>query len=884
MPDSTLTSHPILLVDKEGTFGELLVKKTQETHLTILVSSKEIEPVKNLIYVPFKKRIPKIPDNTFSQIILCYQGEKELQEALPSFILKAKENNARLTIVTDIFHYKENLSQKLFQHYTNAQVIVVGDMFGSDFTTPTPVNTLLLEAKTTGKVVLFNNGLSFLYPVFEEDVAEGLAAVLFSLSEPQQTYLLFSKHPVTALSFVRSLEKTYPLLGIDFLRGNRKEVEVQIPDGVSVFGSSYPLSQRLKAIDLTHTPLFKKTEKKKKIKRVKQKRPVFLFISLLFFILSLPLLSSVGLAMGGGALLLSAQNSLEKGEIESAKSSAQAAASLLGIADQSVSTLRGLTSVVGLQGEVLGFQSTIHTGKIMSDAFVEGIEGIQTIQKVFQGNSSNGEGEFIEGLGMVKESVRSIQQLQVEGQIPDSYKNKVKAFEKPFVLFLNTADAYPTLFGFDKPKTYLVLFQNNYELRPTGGFIGSYGILKVERGRVLEFHIEDVYNADGKLTADIEPPFPYQRYMGATHWFLRDSNYAIDFPTSAANSASFLEMETGQKVDGVFAVDVSFIASLLHATGPLKISDYNETLTPENFFLTTEKHVEQEFFPGSTQKKDYLKSVQRALESRFKEGKLNYQKLLSLIISGVEEKHVLFAFSDPSIQRLFSVNNLSGALTDLRQSSRTVFLDTVGVNEANIGLNKGNYYIKRTIDQEVTVDGDGKVSGEVIVSYQNTSKQQDPFGGEYKAYLRYILPEGALLREIQIDGVVQPAPQAEVRASEYKAPRFKAPAGVEVERVSQDKKTFFGLLVTVPMQQTKKVTLVYDLTQKISVDDPTFSYDLWVIKQPGTLADPYRLSLSYPVATRLLQSSSPVNDVGGKLIFETTLKEDKHLILYFGQR
>jgi len=64
------------------------------------------------------------------------------------------------------------------------------------------------------------------------------------------------------------------------------------------------------------------------------------------------------------------------------------------------------------------------------------------------------------------------------------------------------------------------------ELRPGGGFIGSYGILTMDKGKVSDFKIHDVYDADGKLKASIEPQFPVRRYLKLPHLFLRDSNFS----------------------------------------------------------------------------------------------------------------------------------------------------------------------------------------------------------------------------------------------------------------------------------------------------------------------------------------------------------------------
>src|SRR3989344_5241553 len=113
------------------------------------------------------------------------------------------------------------------------------------------------------------------------------------------------------------------------------------------------------------------------------------------------------------------------------------------------------------------------------------------------------------------------------------------------------------------------------ELRPGGGFIGSYGLLTFSKGKITDFSIHDVYDADGQLKGHIEPPFPIRRYLPQIHWYMRDSNWDVDFAKAASTSAYFLNAETGKTVDGVIGVDLSFVKNLLSVTGPITVSDYN---------------------------------------------------------------------------------------------------------------------------------------------------------------------------------------------------------------------------------------------------------------------------------------------------------------------
>jgi len=113
--------------------------------------------------------------------------------------------------------------------------------------------------------------------------------------------------------------------------------------------------------------------------------------------------------------------------------------------------------------------------------------------------------------------------------------------------------------------------------------------------------------------------------MGAPNWFLRDSNFNPDFAMSASQAASFLKLETGESINGVIGIDVSFLSSLLDATGPVKLPDYQQTLTKDNFYLLTQSQVENNFFPGSTQKKDFLKAAEGEVNEKAAESSILLQ-------------------------------------------------------------------------------------------------------------------------------------------------------------------------------------------------------------------------------------------------------------------
>lgn len=885
-----MSKHPVLVVDKEGRIGPTLAHKLSQTSLTVLVSSQPAEG-SNIISIPFLKKIPRIPNNSFSHLFIVYSGEKELEQAFSSFIAKAQETQAKLILITSIFHFKQAIADRLFSLYEHAEVVVIGDTFSPPFTPESPVTDILSSAKTTGRIELPDNGLTPLYPVALADVVEGVISAGYSMSEDRQVFAVLPPHPLPALSFARLLQKQEPLLKIDFVVAHSPQPAVTLPHQAVPLLTDYALERQLKQLDLTYTPP-KKTLSTKRVKTSKirtskapsPKRPVFLLLSIIFFLLALPFILTIGTALTGGLLLKQTGSLAEKGSLAEALASSRAAASFLTLSDQTAVTLRGVVSVIGLSQEVLGFQSLIHSGREIADATTELLDAGTQLQTLLASKTPVSKESYLNAIDKLKQGATSLQAIEAEDTLPDTYKQKLKAFEEPMGLLINLVDATPQLLGFNGKQRYLVLFQNNFELRPGGGFIGSYGLLDVDHGKVTNLSINDVYDADGKLSAQVDPPFGLRRYMGAPHWFLRDSNFDPDFPASASQAASFLKLETGQSVNGVIGIDVTFLSSLLDATGPIKLPDYQETLTKDNFYLLTQSHVENNFFPGSTQKKDFLRAAETELMHRLQNRQFSYKKMLSILTAMIAEKHLLVAFPDASMQKLFTVNSLSGSISEQRDQSPNTFLDSLELNEANIGQNKSNYYLKRSLDQSVTIDGEGTVTDTMKVTYTNTSTKASPFGGDYKAYVRIVVPQGAVITDIQVDNTEQTISEAVTDEDVYLAKFFKPPQGIEVDREEEKGKTLYGLVVIVPQGQTKIVSVTYRLPTHVPVDSQEWTYDLNLIKQPGTLNDPYSLTVNYPLAVKLYTSRPGMNDLGGKAVLDGRLDRDQDISLTFVSR
>lgn len=805
----------ILIVDRQGFLGEAIFKKLPSEATTVFIDEK--------------KKIPKIPNVHYDYIFFIQNEQQEEKDLREKIVKKAEAERARFIYLVKLSEKTEQAIEKVKNLSNKACVVVYGDLFGeSPLKIENAVNKFLYQAKKNNVLKVPDSGIRKIYPVFFEDVASNILKVAFLESNEVKTFFLFPKTATTELSLAHLIQKIDPLIQIDFVKEEElKEEERIIPaKGEYMLDENYPLKKKMEDVllSLSFTDFSNLTFHKKNSKALL----LFAIYYLLFIIFSPALLIFLS-AVGGIWMLGNAKAAIKKADFVSAHKYASVSKTFFSFAQKTSSLVLFEANIIGKKEAMAPVIESINEGQNIAQAVVYSLDAFADFKLVFNGKSTNPQDDFTEGLNSIK---------------------KAKIGFAPLQLFANITEVLPTVFGFNGKKTYLLLFQNNMELRPGGGFIGSYGILRMEEGRILDFTINDVYDADGQLKGHVEPPFAIRRYLPSVHWYLRDSNFSPDFVKSSEQAAFFLKQETNEAVDGVIGVDISFAKAILKATGEVYVADYKEKVNSDNLYALTQEYVQKDFFPGSTQKKDFLRSLFNAMVASLSSKKdLPYLSLLEEANQAVLQKHIIFALADKSIQNVFTVNRLSSGLWDDREESSSVVNDFLGISEANLGVNKVNHSLKRKIGQEVAISKEGSVSAKLTISYENQAREN------YKNYLRLILPFGAQLSSVVINGEEQTIEKAVVDPLLYEKKGFVPPNGLEVEEEEESGKTMFGFLIIIPSQSSKTVIISYALPQKPF--SSAFSYSLWVFKQPGTEEDPYSFSLSYPEDFKTLKGEKP---------------------------
>lgn len=885
-------SLPILIVDKKGIIGTELADKLKKQFLIVLVSpeqvpvdGKEPEVDTNIIHIPYRRKVPIIPDNTYSHIFVFYNGEKEILDMLPAFMKKAKETGDKLFFLTSLTHSSETLFRR-FAHplYQSITVLLYGEVFDNKISSPNIVNLFIYQAVKYGRIVIPNEGLGKLYPIYLEDLLIVVIAAAFATELKRGNLFIFPRHPFTEISVARAFQKINPDLKIDFSRRKISELNFYIPSEGEYAFEKYDLEAGFRKMNLEK--MVKNSElPKKHVTKPEKKRDLNygLFFLILLISLILPFVVVLFSTLAGVGFLSMSVREAEKSKFQNASNYARVGEKALqGAYVVSKSYLPGdFVFVKSKEAFVDNLRSREQSADIASDLF----SSLNTFSEIYNRKSNNSKKDFSRALTSVKNSLLRLDALRAQNKLSENLQTKIEENSYMITLLENSIDTLSETMGFEGRRKYLLLFQNNMELRPGGGFIGSYGVLDVDQGRMEKFEIHDVYDADGQLKTHIEPPPALRRYGGVSHWFLRDSNFDLDFTTNAAAASDILERSTGIHVDGVIAIDTNFIKNILVALKGVTVEDYHEEVSADNFYMLTQKHAEDNFFPGSTQKKDFLRALMSSMESSiFDKKSASYLALSKQIEKSIKEKHLLFAFAKPSVQEVFSVNNMSGTLWDVRKKEENSFYDYFGVVDANIGANKANYYLKRSIEQKAIISDKGDLNVTAEVTYSNASTKESVFGGDYKNYVRFILPTGSDLKTVSIDSKETPIIPAITNPSKFGAKNFKPPKQLEVASTQVDGHEVIAFFLIVPTDTQKKVTIDYVVPRSVNTSQAAFSYNLRIFKQPGTDQDPYSLSIVYPSKFKPSDLDKDITDLGGKLVYDQPLTVDRDLRIQFSQK
>ena len=356
-------------------------------------------------------------------------------------------------------------------------------------------------------------------------------------------------------------------------------------------------------------------------------------------------------------------------------------------------------------------------------------------------------------------------------------------------------------------KTFLVLFQNNMELRPGGGYIGSFAIIKTESGKIKSYEIHDTSNFDGRIPDNNLMPYPMKKVFRIDAWKLRDSNWSPDFPINARQALDFYYQGQGQEnFDGVIAVNAAVLDKILESTGSIELADYGKTFEAGTALVELEKQVEVDFYQQDVEIGDRKNVMSEFLDELLKKAaqlpKLDKLKLAKNLVGELDNKNIQLYFSDEKIEQLADEADWSGKVD---QNWGNDYLFAV---DANIGAYKSDYFIKRQMEYSVDMTGENP-QATLKITYTHTGVTKDWMTRDYLTYLRVYLPVGTHVDEFT--------------------------DGDDVAYGEELGKKFVGGFVKVPLNSTKTVEIKYTLPQDLKNKD----YQLKIQKQSGSGEVPF---------------------------------------------
>lgn len=393
--------------------------------------------------------------------------------------------------------------------------------------------------------------------------------------------------------------------------------------------------------------------------------------------------------------------------------------------------------------------------------------------------------------------------------------------------------------GFPLARDYLVIFQNNAERRPTGGFITAYGILRF-RGGIPSLEFGNVYD-EKLIQAGVSPPDPTIAKLLSGPFFpghgFRDGNFDPDFPTAAEELMRLYRLGfPDANFDGVIALDFTAFENLAAALAPEIAGEIGLFMTLENLVQNVDLHD-----PAAlATRKNFLGDLAKSL---MRKAVFSPKKAAQSLIASLNAKHALLYFDDVVLQ--FRAHE-KGWTAELPVAGDA---DLLVINEGNYGGMKSSRYILRTIfyDVEFMENADGTFTpiADLRIVLAHRGDAAEPISGFYKSFWRVYAPLGSNL----ISG--------------------------EIDRAYDDtRRQIWGKVITMNPGETREINLRYELPAAVFTDQ---NYRLRLVRQPGSDADHFRVTVKLPAGFQTVSTDFDTRE--NLAIFETNLARDRELVL-----
>ncbi len=485
-----------------------------------------------------------------------------------------------------------------------------------------------------------------------------------------------------------------------------------------------------------------------------------------------------------------------------------------------------------------------------------------------------------------------------------SLSQEATLLSKNLTTFIGAASKLKDLLGATNDKRYLLVFQNNSELRATGGFIGSYALVDIRDGKIRNLEVPGGGSYDTEAGMNVRVVAPKPLWLVNPLWHFWDANWWPNWPTTAKNLMWFYEKSDGPTVDGVISVTPTVVEKLLAITGPIDLTkEYGLTIDADNFWETVQKIVEQKNLastsplsvvgvPASSSPVVSVLPIKQGLEMNADNKpkkiigdlmakiletlpkKLNSENLiniLSLFEESLSEKQILFYFSDPALETEVSARNWAGEIKNTDH-------DYLSVINTNIAGQKSDRMMVEKIEETSEVAADGTIINTLKITRTHTGIKNEVMTGVRNVdWLRVYVPGGSEL--LAADGFR--APDAKYLMEKPDVSWTENPLLAKENRAlidetsgtkvyEEDGKTVFANWLMVDPGESAVVTLKYRLPFNFFAFSPKndwlskidnfinpasatpIPYSLLVQKQAGALGSDFSSQLILPASTSII--------------------------------
>lgn len=465
--------------------------------------------------------------------------------------------------------------------------------------------------------------------------------------------------------------------------------------------------------------------------------------------------------------------------------------------------------------------------------------------------------------------------------LPDAYRQQFESLNQQAGLLADSLNNFVTLaeqlkevLGLSRDKRYLLVFQNNTELRASGGFLGSYALVDLRGGKIRNLEVPGGGSYDTEAgMKNIRVAAPQPLWLINPLWHFWDANWWPDWPTTAKNLMWFYEKSDGPSVDGVISVTPTVVEQLLEITGPIDLmAEYGLIISADNFWESVQTIVEQKNVPDNKPKKiigDLMAKILEILPRR-----LNQDNLLKIIVAfeeSLSSKQILFYFQDQKLEAAVAERNWAG---EIKETDKDYLL----IVNTNIAGQKSDRVMSERIEHHSEVQADGSIINTLkIIRTHHGLKNEALTGVRNVDWLRVYVPQdsellatdGWLLPEAEY---LQEKPEANWEVSpllaEERAAKIDSASGTKIYR--ENNKTVFANWVMVDPGETAVITLryrlpfnFYDTPQEASwlkqinswlnpEAAALISYSLLVQKQPGAKPSEFNSRLILPNSLNIL--------------------------------